>query len=217
MSLCRYIIGISLSVLSLAGYVMSQTCSVQISVRDFSSRELVHDAMVLLGPGTNYIANQAKANNGQMYEIGNLASGLYSMEVTKDGYKSSIKRLVVNCQSADPFKTSIYLLPGDRHSVVHVVDGDFETLISSNLSVNYFAIRLPKPAFPPEARGRSGSVIVRVLIKEDGRVISADPISGDSIFVKAAQRAARSAWFAPSVLNGKPVKITGNIEYIFES
>ncbi|HYR74313.1 MAG TPA: TonB family protein [Pyrinomonadaceae bacterium] len=79
------------------------------------------------------------------------------------------------------------------------------------------AISLPKPAYPPMAKaiGAEGSVAVQILVDEQGRVISAQAVSGHPTLLHAAKEAALQARFTPTVLNGQPVKIQGVITYNF--
>lgn len=79
------------------------------------------------------------------------------------------------------------------------------------------AVSLPKPAYPPMAKaiGAEGSVAVQILVDEQGKVISAQPVSGHPTLLAAAKQAAFQARFTPTVLNGQPVKIQGVITYNF--
>jgi len=83
--------------------------------------------------------------------------------------------------------------------------------------LNGKAINLPKPAYPPIARAAhaSGTVVVQVLIDENGNVVSAHAVSGHPLLQAAAVGAARSAKFSPTKLSGQPVKVTGVIQYNF--
>lgn len=83
--------------------------------------------------------------------------------------------------------------------------------------INGSAISLPKPPYPPAARAvrASGAVNVQVTISESGSVISASAVSGHPLLRQAAEQAARSAKFAPTLLSGQPVKVTGVIVYNF--
>jgi TonB family protein len=83
--------------------------------------------------------------------------------------------------------------------------------------LNGKATSLPKPSYPPAARavGASGAVSVQVLIDENGDVISAAAVSGHPLLRAAAVEAARGAKFAPTQLNGSPVKVSGVITYNF--
>jgi TonB family protein len=81
------------------------------------------------------------------------------------------------------------------------------------------ALELPKPVYPPIARAAhaSGTVGVKVLIDVDGTVIAAASISGHPLLQGAAVNAARNARFAPTKVNGQPVKVVGVIDYNFIS
>jgi len=83
--------------------------------------------------------------------------------------------------------------------------------------LNGKAINLPKPAYPPIARAAhaAGTVVVQVLIDENGNVVSAHAVSGHPLLQGAAVGAARQAKFSPTKLSGQPVKVTGVIQYNF--
>ena len=83
--------------------------------------------------------------------------------------------------------------------------------------LNGKAISLPKPGYPPIARAAraSGTVVVQVLIDENGNVVSAHAVSGHPLLQGAAIGAARQAKFSPTKLSGLPVKVTGVIQYNF--
>ena len=83
--------------------------------------------------------------------------------------------------------------------------------------LNGKAISLPKPAYPPIARAAhaSGTVVVQVLIDENGSVVSAHAVSGHPLLQAAAVGAAKQARFSPTKLSGQPVKVTGVIQYNF--
>ncbi|HXL80983.1 MAG TPA: TonB family protein [Pyrinomonadaceae bacterium] len=83
--------------------------------------------------------------------------------------------------------------------------------------LNGKAISLPKPAYPAIARTAhaSGTVVVQVVIDENGNVISAHAVSGHPLLQAVAVAAARGARFSPTKLSGQPVKVTGVITYNF--
>lgn len=78
-------------------------------------------------------------------------------------------------------------------------------------------ISLPQPSYPALARQirKQGPVNVQILVDEQGRVISAQAVSGDPMLTAAAKDAAMRAKFTPTVLNGVAVKIQGVITYNF--
>ena len=83
--------------------------------------------------------------------------------------------------------------------------------------LNGKAIALPKPEYPAIARAAhaSGTVVVQVLIDEEGTVVSASAVSGHPLLQAAAVAAAREAKFSQTTLSGMPVKVTGVIQYNF--
>src|SRR5205085_11889167 len=79
------------------------------------------------------------------------------------------------------------------------------------------AISLPQPPYPPMARQirAQGSVNVQILVDEQGKVVSAQAVSGNPLLTFAAKEAALRARFTPTLLNGQPVKVQGVITYNF--
>jgi TonB family protein len=83
--------------------------------------------------------------------------------------------------------------------------------------INGKALSLPRPTYPEEARavGTGGTVIVRVVIDEQGKVIRACAVKGPTILMRASEASAYRALFSPTKLSGQPVKVTGIITYNF--
>ena len=83
--------------------------------------------------------------------------------------------------------------------------------------LNAKALTLPKAKYPEEARRlrASGKVNVRVVVDENGKVISAKATDGPPPLRAAAEEAARLATFAPTVQDGITVKVTGLLTYEF--
>lgn len=83
--------------------------------------------------------------------------------------------------------------------------------------LNGKALSLPRPSYPRDARAEraGGAVTVQVTIDEEGNVISANAASGHPLLREASERAARQAKFSPTLVEGKPVKVTGVIVYNF--
>jgi TonB family protein len=83
--------------------------------------------------------------------------------------------------------------------------------------LNDKATSKPQPVYPPIARAAraSGEVTVEVTVDEEGYVISAEAVDGHPLLLQAAVGAARQARFAPTLLEGKPVKVMGVITYYF--
>jgi hypothetical protein len=83
--------------------------------------------------------------------------------------------------------------------------------------LNGKATSLPKPTYPLEARGISGTVEVQALIDENGRVIFAEPSQGPALLRQVSLEAAKLARFPPTRLRGQPIKVSGRIIYNFVS
>ncbi len=75
---------------------------------------------------------------------------------------------------------------------------------------------LPAP-YPNEARKSraSGRVTVRVLVDEQGKVISAEAIEGPDVLREAATKAAWQARFNQTRLMGQSIKVSGLLVYAF--
>jgi Ca-activated chloride channel family protein len=83
--------------------------------------------------------------------------------------------------------------------------------------LNSRALSLPKPLYPETARRMrvEGAVKVLVTIDVSGRVISARAESGNVLLRESAVKAARLARFAPALVSGQVVAVTGFITYTF--
>lgn len=90
-------------------------------------------------------------------------------------------------------------------------------VIKSMGVVNSIAISLPLPAIPAAAKtaNAAGTVSVKVLVDENGNVISASAVSGNILLRSSSEAAARNARFTPTKLSGQPIKISGVIHYHF--
>jgi outer membrane biosynthesis protein TonB len=59
-------------------------------------------------------------------------------------------------------------------------------------------------------------VNVEVVIDESGKVVSATAASGHPLLRSSAVKAATNAVFAPVLLRGEPVKVSGVLAYNFQ-
>jgi TonB family protein len=80
------------------------------------------------------------------------------------------------------------------------------------------AISLPKPAYPLEARAKraSGTVVVKVVVDETGKVIWAEAAKGHQLLRRAAVQAACGARLSPMTVPGRAVRSVGLINYNFQ-
>lgn len=83
--------------------------------------------------------------------------------------------------------------------------------------LNERALTLVKPRYPALARAghASGTVVVEVLIDEEGKVIAAKAISGHPLLWGVSVEAAKKSLFSRTLIAGTPVKVTGVIQYNF--
>lgn len=83
--------------------------------------------------------------------------------------------------------------------------------------INGRAVSKPAPPYPliAKAARAAGTVAVRVVVDEQGDVVSAWATSGHPLLQAAAVEAASQAKFTPTTLAGKPVKVAGIITYNF--
>jgi TonB family protein len=79
------------------------------------------------------------------------------------------------------------------------------------------AVNLPQPPYPIIAKQAhvQGPVSIQILVSEEGKVVSAQVVSGNPMLSTAAKDAAMRARFTPTILNGQAVKIQGVITYNF--
>ena len=124
--------------------------------------------------------------------------------------------------------------PTTTHVLVNAVDGTILKLKARERSegfgirsverepihggvLNGKAVNLPAPEYPAIARSAhaSGSVTVAITVDEEGNVIEAKAVSGHPLLQAASVSAAREAKFAPTRLEGEPVRVSGVIIYNF--
>jgi TonB family protein len=81
--------------------------------------------------------------------------------------------------------------------------------------LNSKAIALPQPKLSDEAKKLKefGKVTVRVIIDENGKVVSARAMNGTAGLREAAEAAAREATFKPTTQDGIVVRVTGDLVY----
>jgi TonB family protein len=83
--------------------------------------------------------------------------------------------------------------------------------------LNNRATSLPEPEYPPIAKAGKlgGAVAVQVTVDVNGKVISANAVSGHPLLRAAAVQAAYRARFLPAIVGGEHVKVTGVVNYNF--
>jgi TonB family protein len=84
--------------------------------------------------------------------------------------------------------------------------------------INGKALSKPQPPYPDIAKRASaqGTIEVQILISETGNVLAACARGdGNPALKRASELAAYRAKFAPTTIDGKPVKVIGVITYKF--
>lgn len=78
-------------------------------------------------------------------------------------------------------------------------------------------IEAPQPIYPDEAKEQKveGTVTVGIVIDEEGKVVSAKVVSGHQLLHDASKDAAFKARFKPTIVDGKPAKVSGAMTYNF--
>jgi TonB family protein len=84
-------------------------------------------------------------------------------------------------------------------------------------SLDSKATSMPKAVLSEEAKRLklSGRIIVKVLVDENGKVVSAVAQNGPAALREAAEAAAREATFEPVTQGGITVRVTGTLTYDF--
>jgi len=84
--------------------------------------------------------------------------------------------------------------------------------------LNAQATVLPTPRYPEDAKRLkiTGRVTVRVVVDENGKVVSATATDGPAALRQSAEEAARAATFKPKVAGGITVKMTGVLTFDFK-
>ena len=84
-------------------------------------------------------------------------------------------------------------------------------------ALNAKATSLPKPEVTEEMKRlkAKGKITVRVIVDENGKVVSAQALNGIHVLREAAETAARQATFEPTVKDGITLRVTGTLTYDF--
>ena len=79
--------------------------------------------------------------------------------------------------------------------------------------LNSKAVSLPQPKLTEEAKRQkqSGKITVRVIVDENGKVVSAKAMNGPAVLREIAEEAARQTTFKPTTQDGIVVRVTGDL------
>jgi TonB family protein len=78
-------------------------------------------------------------------------------------------------------------------------------------------LRMQAPVYPPLAREANieGTVLLRVLVSKEGKVLNTIVLSGNPILAEAARTAAFTALFKPALQQHKPVSVWVQLPVVF--
>lgn len=128
--------------------------------------------------------------------------------------------VAVTLDAAQPGEVDQYLADHPRQVLGRRAEGGNDLLTHADQAriVQGAVVSKPPPPYPAIARATraSGEVAVWVVVDEEGKVVAAQAASGHPLLRASAVKAAREARFAPTLLDGKPVKVAGLITYNFE-
>ena len=205
-------------------------CNLQFDIFELNSEQstkAIEDVKAILTDlATNKTSESSTLTKTSLFA--NLTFGKYKIEIIKDGYQRRVKEFELTCKTVDEISTIskvLYLQKGDVKKVtkfdstVYGIQGDNEQYKAktNESAINGKAVILTKPKYPSAARAvrASGAVQVQVTLDEDGEVAMANAISGHPLLRQAAEVAAKESRFAPTLLDGQPVYVTGVIVYNF--
>jgi TonB family protein len=225
-------------------FAQDESCGLKINVSRFDDESSISGATAIAQNTETKKIYKSALNKGQPF-FAKLSMGEYKITLSKTGYKKSVADYVLYCAGTpnEVLTTSIPMWEGSSSEVVAVSDyiqtmspdetteelpesdssGEAAQTPAENYKVaeggvlNGKAANLVKPEYPAAARAvrASGAVNVQVTIDEQGNVISAVAVSGHPLLRAAAVKAARESKFPPTLLEGKPVKVTGIVIYNF--
>ena len=221
----RLLLIFSLVVLCAAsGLAQKKTCDFKLEVIQNQANSSGEKVKIEDAEAVTYVLRdnvKIKANlvDGMPY-FADLKEGNYTIAVKKKDYKTTIKRIHLDCSALNDktfIEQEVWMWSGSSKEKVHFIDSDYNTEVFEKMWVADLALDMPKPVYPKEARAVSaaGTVTVKVTIDEKGDVVSAETVSGDPLLAPSAVNVAKKAKFVPSVAKGVPVKVKGLIIYYF--
>lgn len=238
----------ALAILFLGGFsilAQNKSCNLQFNVYEFkedgtAEQHPVRDAKIKLVNEKTGKSLKVGKNDGGPTVTGAI-EGDYKVTISKDGFKKTLDKLSLSCESADSQNTVseiVFLWKGDSKQTMKMyfegIGAGTYAITESNPTkqnseivkkdaaaetVDEGAVLLARPEYPRAARfvKASGKVEVLVTINELGYVVSAKGVSGHPLLQSAAVEAAKKSKFRQTTLSGIPVKVTGIIVYNFVS
>lgn len=200
-------------------FAQAKTCDLKLKVTQNDGKDKVEDTEAVTFVLRGIVKNKAKLVDGMPY-FADLKEGVYSLAVSKKDYKTTIKRIRLECSMPADKKfvsQDVWMWSGSPKEKIHFIDSDYNNEIFRKMMIVDLALEMPKPDYPAAARSvrASGAVAVEVKIDENGNVVSAESLSGHPLLAPSAVKVAKKAKFISSVSKGEPVKIIGIVVYNF--
>lgn len=211
MSLRIFSIAFIFALASGAAFAQIKTCNLGLKVFSYEEMNSPKNRLINVGVQLKGKGNDQKLDLSDLSNEGfkNLQEGTYKLDFQKSGYKKRSKQVELNCDFVDKQNevwnyTYLWrdkkfsaddedLVHDERHSA-----SSSETKVTTSSSDKIF-----------------GKVNVKIVIDEDGNVTSASRIDGDKNLADRAIIMARRAKFSPTLIQGVPYQVTGNITYNF--
>jgi TonB family protein len=210
-------------------YAQTPVCNLRIDIFELQGERITTDKVniVLTDAATKKKIKPLASDEATLFS--GITSGEYKIEVASDGFERRAKDLKLECRTVDEILTISKILylqkSGTKKDIkydgaigyaVQKANGQTDSEAGKGV-LNGSALVLVKPKYPKAARAvrASGAVQVQVTLDEDGEIAAADAISGHPLLQQAAEQAAKESRFAPTLLEGQPVKVTGIIVYNF--
>jgi TonB family protein len=146
-----------------------------------------------------------------------LVEGRYEVEFSKAGYTKRKRSIVLDCALKDE-KNAVWdhtYLWRDKKSSAVEADLVEEPKDDDSGNVPGTAGIGTRDVASAAADKLVGSVRLNITIDEDGNVIEASRLEGDEKLASRAISLARRAKFTPTLVSGKPMRVTGSITYNF--
>ena len=209
-----------------------KTCDVQFEV--FQSPEegssevvKVDNVKAVLTRLDNYKRKNADQSNGALRFLSledfpsDLTQATYRLTLKKDGYKTTYKSFRLDCIRANEknlVSKTVFLFKGNSKEKVHLIDEELKSIPEiGRVDDNDLALKLVQPNYPPAAKAvhASGAILVVIGINEQGEVVVAEPVQGNSLFFASVVEAAKKSKFVPTLAGNKPTKVKAIIVYNF--
>jgi TonB family protein len=210
-----FLMALLLSVLAVSA--QDAKCSLKLKIKDDKTETPIIGAAGVLVDKNSGATLNGIANNDELLFEGLVQSDQYAITLTRGDYKQTlVENYSPECATAKDgvIPVNAYMQKGKANDIYLA---RAKTKFPNQGVVNGSAKRLLRPAYPPTAKaaGAAGAVAIEVVIDEQGKVVSAVMLSGHPFLKSTAISAARGSTFKPTLMDGKPIMVSGIIIYNF--